>query len=125
MVFKEIFYKMKIGEKIRLFAEKYYGSVSILAELLGMKSQSLYVYLNNESIPGGVILKKLQDLGCDINWLLSEDEKPPPETTELLQDRIKALEEENRLLRDSISQISLLTKAIEQQKSSKQPRRKH
>jgi len=115
---------MKIGEKIRLFAEKYYGSVSILAELLGMKPPSLYVYLNNESIPGGEILKKLQDLGCDINWLLSEDDKPPPETNQLLQDRIKALEEENRLLRDSISQISLLTKVIEQRKGGKNYRKK-
>ena len=104
---------MKIGEKIRLFAEKQYGSVSILAELLGMKPPSLYVYLNNESIPGGEILKKLQDLGCDINWLLSEDDKPPPETNILLEKRIKELEEENERLRNSIRQISILTQAIE------------
>jgi len=114
---------MKIGEKIRLFAEKQYGSVSILAELLGMKPPSLYVYLNNESIPGGEILKKLQDLGCDINWLLSDDDKPPPETNKLLKAKIKELEEENERLRASIGRLLLLAKEIELEQKKKRPKR--
>jgi transcriptional regulator with XRE-family HTH domain len=114
---------MTIGEKLRFFAENKFGSISKLAELLGMKPPSLYVYLNNESIPGGEILKKLKDLGCDINWLLSEDDKSPPDTIQVLLHRIKQLEEENQHLRDSISRISLLTQEINKlKKAKKKPR---
>lgn len=110
---------MTIGEKLRFFAENSIGSVAKFAELLGMKPPSLYVYLNNESIPGGDLLRKLKDLGCDINWLLSEDENPPPETNQLLQARIKELEEENQRLRDSISRFLLLAQEVEKQKKSR------
>lgn len=110
---------MTIGEKLRFFAENYIGSVAKLAELLDMKPPSLYVYLNNESIPGGDILRKLKDLGCDINWLLSDDDKPPPETLELLHARLKQLEEENARLRDSIGRIFLLAQEIEKQKKGR------
>lgn len=115
---------MNIGEKLRFFAENYIGSVKKLAELLGMKPPSLYVYLNNESIPGGDILRKLKDLGCDINWLLSDSPDPPPETNQLLQARLKELEEENARLRDSISRMVLLAKEIGQQKKGKQKPKK-
>jgi len=90
---------------------------------LGMKPPSLYVYLNNESIPGGEILKKLQDLGCDINWLLSDDDKPPPETNELLKAKIKELEEENERLRASIGRLLLIAKEIELEQKKKRPKR--
>ncbi len=107
---------MTIGEKLRYFAENYIGSVAKLAELLNMKPPSLYVYLNNESIPGGDILRKLKAFGCDINWLLTDDDNPPPETNQLLQARLKELEEENQRLRDSISHFLLLAQEVEQQK---------
>lgn len=115
---------MTIGEKLRFFAENYIGSVSKLAELLDMKPPSLYVYLNNESIPGGDILRKLKDLGCDINWLLSDSPDPPPETNQLLQARLKELEEENQRLRDSISHILLLAQEVEQQKKGRRKPKK-
>lgn len=115
---------MTIGEKLRFFAENYIGSVSKLAELLDMKPPSLYVYLNNESIPGGDILRKLKDLGCDINWLLSDSPDPPPETNQLLQARLKELEEENQRLRDSISHILLLAQEVDQQKKGRRKPKK-
>ncbi len=99
---------MTIGEKIRIFAEKKGFSLTLLAKSLDMKPQGLQVYLSGKSLPGSEILKKLQDLGCDINWLLSDDDKPPPETPELLSKKIQELEEENQRLRDSISQLALL-----------------
>lgn len=114
---------MKIGEKLRFFAENKIGSVAKLAELLGMKPPSLYVYLNNESIPGGEILQKLQNLGCDINWLLSDSPDPPPETNQLLQARIQQLEEENQRLRDSISQLALLIEKEIKEINKKHPKK--
>ncbi len=113
---------MNIGEKLKIFAKKNFGSVGKLAEALGMKTPSLYTYLNNDSIPGGIILKKLQDLGCDINWLLSDDENPPPVTDALIKKRLAELEEENRRLRDSISRMVLL--AEEELRKGKIKRRK-
>lgn len=110
---------MNIGEKIRVFAEKKGFSLAELAELLGMKPQSLQVYLSGKSNPGSEILMKLKDLGCDINWLLSDNPDPPPETSQLLQARLKELEEENARLRDSISRICLLAQGIEKQKKGK------
>jgi transcriptional regulator with XRE-family HTH domain len=114
---------MTIGEKIRFFAENKGISLSELARLLGMKPQSLQVYLSGKSLPGSEILMKLRDLGCDINWLLSEDDKSPPDTIQVLLHRIKQLEEENQHLRDSISRISLLTQEINKlKKAKKKPR---
>ena len=115
---------MSLGSKIKEFILKNFPSIQSFADIIGIKSEALYRYFNDSVVPSASFLKKLQDLGCDINWLLSEDEKPPPETTQLLQDRIKDLEEENLLLRDSINQISLLTKAIDQQKGGKNYRKK-
>ena len=110
---------MNIGEKIRIFAENKGFSLAELAELLGMKPQSLQVYLSGKSNPGSEILMKLKDLGCDINWLLSDVPDPPPETNQLLQARLKELEEENQRLRDNISRFVLLAQEIEQQKKGK------
>lgn len=111
---------MNIGEKIRIFAENKGFSLAELAELLGMKPQSLQVYVSGKSNPGSEILTKLKDLGCDINWLLSDSPDPPPETKQLLQARLKELEEENARLRDSIGRFILLA----QEEKKGKPKRK-
>lgn len=111
---------MRIGDKIRLFAEAKGLSLAQLADLLGMKPQSLQVYISGKSNPGAEILQKLKNLGCDINWLLSDDDKPPPDPIYI--NRIKQLEEENRLLRDSIAQLYLLTQELE--KRRKKPKKR-
>lgn len=93
---------MKIGEKLRVFANKKLGSVAKLAESLGMKPPSLYNYLDGVSIPGGEMLAKLKNLGCDINWLLSEDEKEMPKN-DSIETAIKEMDE---------VQLSLIKAAI-------------
>jgi transcriptional regulator with XRE-family HTH domain len=108
---------MNIGEKIRIFAENKGFSLVELAELLGMKPQSLQVYLSGKSNPGSEILMKLKNLGCDINWLLTDDDKPPPPT--IYENRIKELEQEIQLLRDSIGNLYLLAQEIEKQKKGR------
>lgn len=110
---------MKFGEKLKYFAKEKFGSLTNLANALGMSIGHLSQYVNEINKPGMDFFLKLQNLGCDINWLLSDDEGPPPETDKFISDKIKELEEENRLLRDQISQISLLTKIIEDTKKKK------
>lgn len=109
---------MDFVEKLRIFAENF-GSISALAEALGIAQPSLSRYLSGEVKPGLDFIMKLKDLGCDINWLLSDDDKPPPETLELLHARLKQLEEENARLRDSIGRILLLAQEIEKQKKGR------
>jgi len=115
---------MNFGEKLKLFAIEKFGSLTNLANILGMSIGHLSQYVNGVNKPGMDFFAKLKDVGCDINWLLSEDDKPPPETDKLLKERIKELEEENQRLRDSIGSISLLTQVIkESKKGKKRPKR--
>ncbi|AFH47819.1 Hypothetical protein IALB_0105 [Ignavibacterium album JCM 16511] len=114
---------MNFVEKLRIFAEKF-GSISTLAEALGIAQPSLSRYLSGEVKPGLDFIMKLKDLGCDINWLLSDSPDPPPETNQLLQARLKELEEENARLRDSIGRIILLAQEVEAHKKGKKKPKK-
>ncbi|MEP0860596.1 MAG: helix-turn-helix transcriptional regulator [Ignavibacterium sp.] len=114
---------MDFTKKLRLFAENF-GGISKLADALGIAQPSLSRYLSGEVKPGLDFIIKLKDLGCNINWLLSEDDKSPPGTEKLLEQRIKELEEENQRLRDSISHILLLAQEVEQQKKGRRKPKK-
>ena len=113
---------MDFGEKIKVFARKYFGSIKELAKELDIPETSLHRYINGSVEPSRSFFIKLQNLGCDINWLLSDDENPPPETDALLKRRLAELEEENKRLRDSISRMVLL--AEEELRKGKIKRRK-
>ena len=114
---------MKFGEKLRFFALEKFGSLTELANALGMSIGHLSQYVNEVNKPGMEFFLKLKDLGCDINWLLSDDDKPPPETNELLKAKIKELEEENERLRASIGRLLLIAKEIELEQKKKRPKR--
>lgn len=68
---------MSTGIKIREFAENRYkrgrGAISDLASALDMTPSSLQQYLSDRRAPGTPLLKKLLRMGCDLNWLLSDD----------------------------------------------------
>jgi phage repressor protein C with HTH and peptisase S24 domain len=81
----EEYEKTAVGARIRRFAEKRFGSLKALADRLGMKPQSLNSYVNGRSAPGGAILQRLNELGCDINWLLRGDEAFDRETAPTLK----------------------------------------
>lgn len=96
---------MTIGEKLRHFADSEHGGITNLAELMDMKPPSLYPYLNDESIPGGLMLKKLFKLGCDINWLLEDESKIREPKIDYKSQRLEDLEQEVRRLRKAIVQF--------------------
>jgi transcriptional regulator with XRE-family HTH domain len=120
--------KQAVGIRLREFGESRFPKIKDFAEALGMPPSSLQSsYFNGRSLPGAELLLKLMNLGCDCNWLLTGDgdneiksvkNKSPDDCV----DRIKELEEENRLLRDRISQITLLTQAIDTIKKTKKKR---
>jgi hypothetical protein len=64
--------KKEVAQNLRLFGYKKFGTMKKFAEALDMNPSTLYSgYLNGRSIPGPVLLVKLIDLGCNINWLLT------------------------------------------------------
>lgn len=66
--------KHDIGLRIKEFATKNNLSLAQLSRQLGMKNpQGLNPYINGGSFPGGELLIKLSELGCNINWLLNGD----------------------------------------------------
>ena len=114
---------MSLGSKIKEFILNNFSSIQSFADIVGIQSEALYRYFNDSVVPSANFLKKLQDLGCDINWLLSDDDKPPPETNELLKAKIKELEEENERLRASIGRLFLLAQEIVSEQKKKRPKR--
>lgn len=122
---------MTIGQKLELFIKENFKSVAGFAKKIGVERTHLYPYLNDKNVPGGDLLKKFAKEGCDINWLLSDDEpvmdsmvvraNSPPINIDRdrpdAEDRIKELEEENRLLRDSIDRICEAAQAIKSEKA--------
>lgn len=63
---------MSIGDKLKSFGIRKYGSLKELAAELEMSPSNLSQYTQDKSAPGAQMLRRLQKLGCDINWLLEE-----------------------------------------------------
>lgn len=96
---------MKTSDKLKIFAKKKFGSVSALAEAMGISQPSIAQYTSGKRGIGNKQIERLRDLGCDINWLLSEDDEPMPEETGGRQYRYEsnkngALVSINRALRE-------------------------
>lgn len=84
--------KKEVAQNLRLFGYKRYGTMKRFAEALDMNPSTLYSgYLNGRSLPGPVLLVKLIDLGCNINWLLTSRETPylSERTTVVESDRVR------------------------------------
>lgn len=74
--------KKEVAQNLRLFGYKRYGTMKKFAEALDMNPSTLYSgYLNGRSLPGPVLLVKLIDLGCSINWLLTSRGTPYTDET--------------------------------------------
>lgn len=95
-----------IGERVRLFAKRKYGTLKKLAEAMKISPQQLQQYVSGKREPGTRILMKLLHLGCDINWLLGGKES-------IESYKIYKLENELRRFQNSFTQIAEITKKIE------------
>lgn len=105
---------MLLGEKIRYFGDQKFGSIKKYAEALDMKPPSLQKYLNGDREPGTGILKKLLNLGCDINWLLEESPGMVKDKRESFgasdKDIIRSQQEEIKQLKLKLEKIEKLLK---------------
>ena len=62
-------------------------------------------------MPGTPFLIKLRELGCDMNWLLGNDDKLPQE--KLLKD-IELLRKENEQLKEEMKRNKKLVDAVKE-----------
>ena len=99
---------MKLGKKIRQFGEEKFASNVEFAKALKIKREQLYPYFQNRVVPGGEILKRLYDLGCDLHWLLAD--KKPPKTKTNSNLKVSQLSAENKALKSKIVQIERIIK---------------
>lgn len=95
-----------IGERIRIFAKRKYGTLKKLADAMQISPQQLQQYVSGNRDPGTKILVRLLRAGCDINWLLGGSES-------MESYRNYLLENELRKLKTGIEQISQIIKRVE------------
>ena len=96
--------KKEVAQNLRLFGYKRFGTMKKFAEALDMNPSTLYSgYLNGRSLPGPVLLVKLIDLGCNINWLLTSRETP---FTNAENELFKKTDGENARLHSSLPRAS-------------------
>ncbi|MFA5833708.1 MAG: helix-turn-helix transcriptional regulator [Bacteroidota bacterium] len=108
--------KKEVAQNLRLFGYKRYGTMKKFAEALEMNPSTLYSgYLNGRSLPGPVLLVKLIDLGCNINWLLTSRETPfAGEVKEI----VKKLDEESLRLHSALPRNAIATPSFGESKKS-------
>lgn len=104
---------MTIGEKLRLFGKQHFSNTTEFAKALSMTQPSLSLYINGHREPGTGILRRLQALGCDLNWLLRDEDQQEniaaePTVYYVTQQQL-ALEKEVKELR---AQLATLKKII-------------
>lgn len=63
--------KKKIGARIEKFALLKCGSRREFSKLMNMTPQAFNAYLRGYIMPGGEILRRLNELGADLNWILT------------------------------------------------------
>ncbi len=105
-LFTEENLRLGIGERIRIFAKRKYDTLKALADAMGIKPQQLQQYVSGRREPGTKILRKLLQLGCDINWLLGGAES-------LESYRVFKLEQELKRHEIALEQIKNALKKLE------------
>lgn len=100
-LFDEKQLKKEIGQRIRIFAKRKFGTLKNLANSLGISPQQLQQYTSGNREPGSKILLKFFRIGCDINWLLSGVES-------INSFEIYKLEHEIKILQTKLKQINMI-----------------
>jgi transcriptional regulator with XRE-family HTH domain len=90
-----------LGERVRFFALKKYGTLKKLAEAMEITPQQLQQYISGKREPGTRVLIKMLRLGCDLNWLLGGK-------VSLESFKIYKIETELKKLQNTLTQITAL-----------------
>lgn len=60
-----------IGQRLKHFGSSLFKTKKEFAEALSTSYENLYQYMEDKSKPGPDLLTRLNDLNCNINWLLT------------------------------------------------------
>lgn len=64
--------KHKTGDRFKKVADELFnGNISEMARAMDMTPQSFNKYAQGDTLPGGVILKRVIEIGVNLNWLLA------------------------------------------------------
>jgi len=63
--------KREIGLRLKEFALKKFSSLAEFSRKMGKHETYFTAYFKGDNVLGGESLSKLNELGCDINWLLT------------------------------------------------------
>lgn len=63
-----------IGNRIREFGNDNFASLKEFSQALGIHPSNLQAYLNGQREPGTPFLRKLKNLGCNLDWLFEESD---------------------------------------------------
>ncbi len=62
-----------IGARLKSFAKEKFGTLSKMAQAMGISQATLSQYTTNRYSPGVQMQKRLREVGCDIEWLMTGD----------------------------------------------------
>jgi len=80
---------MKIGERMKTFLLHRFGTITNAAKAYENKASNYFQpYFKNTSVPGGELLNRFAEWGCNLNWLMSG------EGAMLIQDEKARIEQE-------------------------------
>lgn len=111
---------MNFNEKLRIWVEKTFGSLTNGARAMEMHLPDLSRYCSGKVKPTIDFLSKVAKFGGDVNWMLLNDHGPPGVEEPKVDYKNKKLEEENNRLktenddlRSRISRIFVIAQALE------------
>jgi len=111
-----------VADRLKQFAKLRFGSIANLERGMNMSVRSLSQYVAGNSKPGAVLIERLKNVGCDVEWLLFGD-KPDgvvgesissyPETSDVLEKALRVLMMEWRAIKKEIEETRAQLNRIE------------
>lgn len=68
-----------IGQRMRQWGLSRFGSIKAFSEAIGVSTNNIHKYLNDENKPGADMLIRMNRHGCDLPWLLNGGLPPVPD----------------------------------------------
>jgi len=95
---------MYFNEKLELWCLSKYKNLHSAAQALGIPQITLNRYTDGDNMPGTPFLIKIRKMGCDINWLLDEDNSDV--SNDDIERNIDLLRKENYLIKHKLEKIA-------------------
>ena len=77
---------MNLGQRLRRFIDRLYGSQKIFAKVVGISRPVLNRYIQGQNQPGADCLAKFQEAGLSIDWLLNGNGKMLNDNSSLVKE---------------------------------------